>query len=521
MAEATLDTPIEQWQITKPVVRADRGIVAAQNARAAAIGAEVLRAGGNAVDAAVATGFALCALEPWMSGLGGGGYMLVYLAEQGCVHAVDFAMVAPRSLSPAAFPLAGGGRDRDLFGWPAVEGERNVAGPLSIATPGAVDGFGLALERFGTLSWHEAIGPAIALARRGHPIDWWTTLKVAGEAVALARHEAARGVYLPNGLPPIAAESGTAHLDLGALPETLERLAAAGRRDFYEGELAERLVADLRATGSVLAREDLAGYRAEIVAPLAVERAGATIHLLPGLNAGPTFAAALARLPAIGPGAPDAAAYVHYAEALVGATAERLETMGHDGDTAGQGSTTHISVIDQAGNMVACTNTLLSLFGSKILLPGSGVLMNNGIMWFDPRPGRPNAIAPGVRPLSNMCPVAVTRDGAPWFALGASGGRRILPAVFQLVSFLVDGGLSLEEAMHQPRLNVDGSETVEADLRLPRDTIEAIAARLPVAAVEARVSPNCFANPQVVLRDGTSCLGAATVRSPVAAAVPA
>jgi gamma-glutamyltranspeptidase/glutathione hydrolase len=512
---------LEQWQISKPVVRSDQGIVVAQNVRAAAVGAEILRAGGNAIDAAVATGFALCAVEPWMSGLGGGGYLLVYLAAERRVHAVDFAMVAPCALDPAAFPLAGDGRDRDLFGWPAVEGERNVAGPLSVATPGAVDGFGLALERFGTLPWREIIAPAIALASKGHPVDWWTTLKVAGEARALARDPVARSVYLPDGLPPIAVETGTAYLDLGALPQTLERLAAAGRRDFYEGELAERLAADLGAVGSVLSRQDLARYRAQILTPVTVGRAGAEIHLLAGLNAGPTFADALARLPTLAKGAPDAAAYAGYAEALAAAMEKRLETMGHSGDTAGQGSTTQISVIDRAGNMVTCTNTLLSLFGSKVLLPATGVLMNNGIMWFDPRPGRPNAIAPGVRPLSNMCPVAVTRGGAPWFALGASGGRRILPAVFQLVSFLVDCGLSLEQAVHLPRLNVDGSETVEVDLRLGKESLEAVGARLSVAAVEAMVSPNKFANPLVVLRDGGSCLGAAPVRSPLAAAVAA
>ncbi|MDH3916826.1 MAG: gamma-glutamyltransferase [Rhodospirillales bacterium] len=516
-----MDRTIEQWQIAKPVARSRKGVVAAQNARAAEVGVEVLRAGGNAVDAAVAAGFALGVAEPWMSGLGGGGYMLVYLAAEGRVHVVDFSMVAPRALDPSAFPLAGGGRDDDLFGWPAVEGDRNVAGPLSIATPGTVDGFGLALERFGTMPWRDVLEPAAALARRGHPVDWWTTLKVAGEAGLLARDEAARGVYLPGGLPPVAAETGTDYLDLGALPDTLEHLATAGRRDFYEGGLAERLAAELSAAGSVLSREDLAGYRARVVAPLTVERGDARIHLLPGLSAGPTFADALARLPAIAKGAPGPGAYAGYAEALAAATARRLEEMGHSGDTAGQGSTTHISVIDGAGNMVACTNTLLSLFGSKVILPGTGVLMNNGIMWFDPRPGRPNSIAPGVRPLSNMCPVAVTREGAPWFALGASGGRRILPAAFQLVSFLVDCGLSLEEAVHLPRLNVDGSPTVEADRRLPLDTIEAVAARLPVAAVEALVSPNKFANPLVVLRDGDGCLGAAPVRSPVAAALGA
>ncbi len=516
-----MDRPIEQWQITKPVARSRKGVVAAQNVRAAEVGVEVLRGGGNAVDAAVATGFALGVVEPWMSGLGGGGYMLVYLAAEGRVHAVDFSMVAPRALDPAAFPLAGGGLDDDLFGWPAVEGERNIAGPLSIATPGAVDGFGLALERFGTLPWRDVLQPAIALARKGHPVDWWTTLKVAGEAKTLARDEAASAVYLPGGLPPVAAETGTEHLDLGVLSDTFERLASAGRRDFYEGGLAERLAVDLGAAGAVLAREDLAGYRAEVVAPLTAERGGARIHLLPGLSAGPTFADALARLPAIAEGSPGPSAYAGYAEALAAATAKRLETMGHSGDTAGQGSTTHISVIDRAGNMVACTNTLLSLFGSKVLLPGTGVLMNNGVMWFDPRPGRPNSIAPGVRPLSNMCPVVATRKGGPWFALGASGGRRILPAVFQLVSFLVDCGLSLEEAVHLPRLNVDGSPTVEADRRLPRETLDAVAARRPVAAVEALVSPNKFANPLVVLRDGEDCLGAAPVRSPVAAALGA
>ena len=130
-----MDRTIEQWQIAKPVARSRKGVVAAQNARAAEVGVEVLRAGGNAVDAAVAAGFALGVVEPWMSGLGGGGYMLVYLAAEGRVHVVDFSMVAPRALDPSAFPLAGGGRDDDLFGWPAVEGDRNVAGPLSIATP--------------------------------------------------------------------------------------------------------------------------------------------------------------------------------------------------------------------------------------------------------------------------------------------------------------------------------------------------------------------------------------------------
>lgn len=512
---------IEHWTVTKPVVRGPNGVVAAQSARAAEVGAEMLRAGGNAVDAAVATAFALSVAEPWMSGLGGGGYMLVYVAAEQRVHAVDFAMVAPAKLDPAAFPLLPGSTDDDLFGWPSVEGERNVVGPLAVAVPGAVDGLGLALERFGTISWQTALEPAIALARRGHAVDWWTTLKVAGEARGLARFPAARAVYLPDGLPPVSLELGATHLDLGALPDTLERLAAAGRRDFYEGALAHDLVTDLRAEGGVLSAADLATYRARLTDPLVVARAGAEIHLLDGLNAGPTFADALSRLPAIPAGAPGPDAYAAYGEALSSAYVARLARLGHGAEAAGQGTTTHISVIDRAGNMVACTNTLLSVFGAKVLLPATGVLMNNGVMWFDPRPGRPNSIAPGARPLSNICPVVITRAGAPAFALGASGGRRILPAVFQLASFLLDCGLDLDDAVHRPRLNIDGSREVEVDRRLPQAVFDAVAARVPAKHVEAVLAPNHFANPLIVGRDGAECLGAAQVPSPVAAAIAA
>jgi gamma-glutamyltranspeptidase/glutathione hydrolase len=160
-------------------------------------------------------------------------------------------------------------------------------------------------------------------------------------------------------------------------------------------------------------------------------------------------------------------------------------------------------VVDAKGTMVSLTQTLLSAFGSRILSPRTGILLNNGIMWFDPRPGGPNAIAPGRRPLSNMCPVVATRNGLPWLGIGASGGRRILPAVLQIASMLIDGRLDLERAFHLPRIDVSGGPEVAADRRLAPDVLAALETRFAVREVEATVWPKLFAFPSAILRERT------------------
>lgn len=511
---------VEQWQLSKPVARGCNGVVAAQHAGAAQVGIETLRAGGNAVDAALATAFALAVAEPWMSGLAGCGYMLVYEAATRQTTVIDFGTRAPGALDPSAFPLAKGATvDSDLFGWPEVEGDRNVYGPLSIGLPTSVAGFALASERFGKLPWAALLDPAIALAKQGHRVDWWTTLKVAGDAATLRKNPAAAAVYLPNDLPPVPSDSGSQFLDMGRLADTLSRLAEAGADDFYRGDIAQAMLADLADEGAWLSADDLADCQALAVAPLTCRRAGATIHLPPGLTAGPTFADAMGRLPALPAGTPGPAAYRAYADAIAPAIAKRLETHGHDGDQAGQACTTHLSVADAEGNMVALTNTLLSLFGAKVISPATGVLLNNGIMWFDPRPGRPNSLAAGARPLCNMCPALVTRDDGPWFAVGASGGRRIMPSVFQSVSFLVDSGLSLEAAVHQPRINLDGGPAVEADPRLAPEILAAIAEGHDLVEIEAQITPNHYANPQIALVAAEGLEGAAQVCHPGATAI--
>jgi gamma-glutamyltranspeptidase / glutathione hydrolase len=207
------------------------------------------------------------------------------------------------------------------------------------------------------------------------------------------------------------------------------------------------------------------------------------------------------------------------AEALRQAYLERLDQIG-DVETSSRTSTTHITAIDRHGGIASLTTTLLSSFGSRYVLPGTGILMNNGVMWFDPRPGRPNSIAPGKRALTNMCPAVVARDGRPWFGVGASGGRRILGAVLQLASFIIDFGMDIEAAAHHPRIDVNGGDRFGIDRRLPAGIIERLLAQPGATVVEHTVFPSRFACPNVVLR-GTDGLnhGIADVMSPWSAAI--
>jgi gamma-glutamyltranspeptidase / glutathione hydrolase len=186
-------------RLTKPAVRSAGGIVAAQHRRAAEVGAAVLAQGGDAVDAAVATSFALGVLEPWMSGIGGGGAMVLYRAAEQRYSVVDFGMRAPGSLDAASFPLSGEGVSSDLFPWAHVKDDRNVHGPLSIAVPGTVDGMRVAHERFAKLPWKKLVEPAIALAEQGLLIDWFATESIASAAADLNRYPASRAAYLVDG----------------------------------------------------------------------------------------------------------------------------------------------------------------------------------------------------------------------------------------------------------------------------------------------------------------------------------
>ena len=520
------------WRISRDEASARGGMVAAKTAPAAAAGIETLRRGGNAVDAAVVTAFAAGVAEPWMNGLGGGGYMVVHRpGDEPSV--VEYPMVAPSAATPEMFPLSGGTADTALFGWPAVVDQANIAGYAAIAIPGTVAGLALALDRFGTIPLADAVAPAIALAIDGVPVSWHTTLTIARDLATLRKFATTAAIFLDaNGNPPVTIEPARpAILHQPDLAEALTTIGREGARTFYDGALAKQMVEYLRVHGAIVDRADFAGYAASIVPALTTDYRGHQIATVGGGTGGTTLVESLHLIEALGvadlahnsPRAlhamtqafrqafADRFAYLAdptlvevpvdvltdraYAteqsgrfgagmlRAVGAGTPERLG-VGHGLTssvpeyTAGShqmasGSTTHLGVIDRDGMAVSLTQTLLSLWGSRVTVPGTGILLNNGMMWFDPEPGRPNSVAGGKRPLSNMAPALVMRDGQIVASLGSSGGRRIMNCNAQLILNLVDRGMTIQEAISAPR--IDASEVkLLMSARIPDSTRNAL-----------------------------------------------
>ena len=503
------DALSRSMQIRKHVVETDRGVVASQHRQAAEAGAEVLRAGGDAVDAAVACAFVCGVLEPWMSGPAGGGAALHWRADTGKAHALNFGMRSPAGLQVADFPLSGAGVAGDLFPWERVVDDRNVQGAKAIAVPAMASGLEAAHKRWGRMPWAALLAPAIGHARAGMALDWYAALIIAGATRDLARDPDAAALFLVDGQwPRPFAWTALAddRLDQSRMAESLDIIARDGADALHGGDLGAAMAQDVRDKGGYLTRADLAAHTAQFQAPLAVRYRDALFHVMPGLTAGPTFATVLGHLAQQDMTTP-AAAYPAYAHALTAAYADRLSGMGHDGEVpAAPGCTTHFSVVDRDGNMVSHTQTLLSLFGSRVVSPSTGFVMNNGIMWFDPVQGRPNALAPGQPCLMNVCPTLGAAGGRR-FALGASGGRKIVGAVAQIASFLTDFGMDLEASFAQPRIDVSGGDRIVVDEDLSPDAIAALARGSAVTTARRSMLPYPFACPAGVLDDGSRRFG--------------
>lgn len=496
MADTALDSRLVA---RKQEAVAANGMITCLHPLAAAEAIAILRNGGNAVDAAVVAGFVLGVVEPMMSGIGGGGVMVVRLAD-GTTVVIDHSPCAPAAATPDAFPLAGSGVS-GFYGWPSVKDNANIVGPRAVAVPGTVAGLAMALERFGTLSLADALAPAIRLAEEGFEVDLFTGASIHADMKNLRRFPATAELFVPDGAPLKPNVDGFPdRLVQSDLAGTLRRIAAEGPAAFYQGEIAQKLVDGL-GTDGLLTFDDLAAYQPRIYQGAETEIGsyrGLTLHGAPFEGGAVTTAAILGLLDRVDLGAVGPASGLAYhliAEASRRAFADRfkhladheqvdvpweslraasyldrraaeielwqatpevaagLETSPHVGHT------THLTVVDGERNAVALTQTHLDFFGSRVIPPGTGVLLNNGMMWFDPRPGRANSVVGGKWALTAMSPLVLSEGGRTALAIGGSGGRRILTAVAQVISNIVDHGLGPQEAVDLPRVHCDGVET--------------------------------------------------------------
>ncbi|MFZ5654416.1 MAG: gamma-glutamyltransferase [Pseudomonadota bacterium] len=491
-APARAEVPIIDYRDRFHPVVGEAGMVVSQEALASAVGARILERGGNAVDAAVAVGFALAVTLPQAGNLGGGGFMLVHLAQGDRTVAIDYRETAP------------GAAHRDLFVGEDGKVDTELArfSHRSAGVPGTVAGLIHALEHYGSLPLAEVLAPAIALAGEGIEVTRPLAFSLAEAQARLRRSAAAAGYFLqPDGTPPPAGRRWRQP----DLARTLKRIAAGGRAAFYEGEIADLIVAEMAAHDGLITTADLAGYRVVERAPVEGSYRGYRIAAMPPPSSGGVHLVQMLNilegwdLAELGH---NSAAYLHrLIEAMRRAYADRSRYLG-DPDfvavpvaeltaktyaarlraaidlaratpseqvapglelPAESPQTTHFSVWDQQGNVVSNTYTLNFSYGSGIAVAGAGFLLNNEMDDFSAQPGVPNAfgllggeanaIAPRKRPLSSMTPVLLFRDGDPVLATGSPGGPVIITAVLQTILNRVDFGMNVAEAAAQPRIH--------------------------------------------------------------------
>ncbi len=474
-------------------VLAPRGIVASQEAQATRIGVEILKKGGNAVDAAVGVGFALAVTLPRAGNLGGGGFMLVHLAKSGETVAIDYRETAPAAAA------------RDMFldekGNPDPKKSRDSG--LAVGVPGTVHGLAMALEKYGSgrFSLADLIGPAQALARDGLAIEDDLADSLPRAAGRLGRDPSTAAIFL-NGGKPFERGQRLVQTDLAA---TLGAIAQGGPDAFYKGAVAQRIVSSVKAAGGVMSVDDLAAYRAVVRAPVVGTYRGHKVVSMPPPSSGGVHLVQILNilegfdLRAMGAGSADA---IHImAEAMKPAYADRATWLGdpdrvnvpvrgltsknyaaaqfsaidprrarpageikagdplpHEAD-----QTTHFSVVDAQGNAVANTYTLNFSYGAAFVAAGAGVLLNNEMDDFSAKSGALNAyglvggdtnsVAPGARPLSSMTPTFLFRDGKLVLVTGSPGGSRIISTVLQVIVNVVDFDMTIAEAVAAPRLH--------------------------------------------------------------------
>jgi len=489
-----------------------RGMVVTPHIAATQVGADVLARGGNAVDAAIAASLAVAVAQPQSTGIGGGAFILIRLAD-GRAFAIDARETAPAAAAP------------DLYTRPGVAADAPRFGGLAVGTPGLIAGFALALEQHGTLSWKQALEPAIALAERGavlgphsrRVIEYMRATPLPTRFPETARIQ----------LPPAPIASG-AKLRQPELAATLRLLARKGPRAFYAGPLAAKIAAAAQASGGILSEADLASYRPLVREPLRGAYRGVQLYGFPLPSSGGVTLIEILNIvegfDLRASGAGSSATIHRIAEAMKLAFADRAQHLGDpafgdapvkqlldeayatrlrglirdDRATAVEGShvavddagTAHLSVLDGAGTAVAITQTINGPYGAWVTVPGTGILLNNEMDDFVTKPGQANQwglpavesaanrVEAGKRPLSSMAPLIGVQDGRVRFVAGSNGGPRIISSV--LLAFLgaIEFGMDAQEAVSAPRFHHQWRpDVLELESETPADVVAALRAR--------------------------------------------
>jgi gamma-glutamyltranspeptidase/glutathione hydrolase len=478
------------YAITDTGVTAAHGLVATDAPIATHVGATVLRNGGNAVDAAIATAFALAVVLPGAGNLGGGGFLVVHMGD-GREAALDFREMAP------------GAATRDMYiGASGHADDRSITGLLAAGVPGSVAGLWEAHERFGSRPWAELVAPAIALAQDGFVVDSDFAHAIHDDSARLARFPASAALFLPHGRAPQAGERWK-DPELAAV---LRRISANGSKGFYLGRTAELIAAEMRRGHGIMTARDLAGYKAKWRDPIVFTYRGhKVISMPPPSSGGITMALVtheLARFDVRAAGWHSPREINLFAEGMRRGFAVRNSVLGDPdfvdiprakllsqeyadslsasivegratpsasiriggGAALEKKQTTHFSVMDGQGGAAALTTTLNGGFGSAVVVPGAGLLLNDEMDDFAAEPGRPNmfglvqgeanAIAPGKRMLSSMTPTIVLGDdGKPLLVTGAQGGPTIITTTYQIISNVIDYDMSISTAVRAPRVH--------------------------------------------------------------------
>ena len=570
----------EQAQRAQPV-ESSGGMVAAQEARAAAVGAAVLRRGGNAVDAAVATSFALAVTLPQAGNLGGGGFLVLWLPRTGPVRtcpAVARGVSPPQAIAVGRgeavalnFRETAPGRARaDLFLNPdgSVNRDRALRSLLSTAVPGSVAGLTQVQARYGCLPLAAVLAPAIDLAERGFPVGAELSRSLRAAAPLLRADPASAQQFFKAGGQPYAPGETLRQPQLAA---SLRCIAAEGAACFYRGRLARALVALMARGDGLISAADLAAYRAPWATPLQARFRGHRVLTMPPPSGGGATLLQLLKvlepLDLAASGLNGAATIHTMVEAMNLAYRDRNRLLGDPAQVAmpldwllsdrhaaqqrqrlradrhrpaaeleaeptplAEGTnTTHLSVVDRDGGLVALTTTLNTAYGNGITVPGAGFLLNNEMDDFTAKPGAPNAyglrqgaqnaIAPGRRPLSSMTPTLVFAPGErPWLATGSPGGSRIITTVLQVLLNRLVHGLNLASAVAAPRIHSQlWPDQISTEEGLSPDTLRLLQQRGHRVVLTPAMGS---ANSVEWLPDGRGSLGVADPRRLDAAAVP-